>query len=187
MRPLKQSDPRAAFRRVYFTAVDTNALQTRLQASDMSTFTVFISKNGGTPATPSAGAPTEVGATNMKGVFYVELAQADIDTAGILTLKITNTGGTKTMEPREISVPIDQAFFAVAATGTLSTTQFSSNRTEGTDFWKDAWAEVLTGSLAGQIKRIGNFTTTGGIFTLATGFAFTGALANGDVVELINR
>lgn len=187
MHPIKQSDPRAAFRRVYFTCVDTLALQTRLQASDMSTFTVYLSKNGGSTALITGAAPVEVNATNKKGEFYVELAQADIDTAGYLTLKITNTGGTKTMEPREIAIPISQAYFAVAATGTLTNAAFSSNRTEATDFWKDSLALVLTGANAGQQKKIGAFTTAGGIFSLASGFTFTGPLANGDVVEIINR
>lgn len=187
MDTIKQSDPRAAERRVYFTCVDATNVQSRLQASDMSTFTVKISKNGALAGSAAAAAPVEVDATNKKGEFYVELALADIDTSGKATLKITNASGTKAMEPREIVIKIAQSFFATAQTGTLTTTAFSSNRGEATDFWKDAYVHVLTGSLAGQVKKIGGFTTSGGIFALASGFTFAGTPANGDVVELINQ
>jgi len=50
---LLQNDPRANMRRVYFTCVNTNALQTYLQSSDMGSFTVKISKNGTGPAAAS--------------------------------------------------------------------------------------------------------------------------------------
>lgn len=187
MQAIKQSDPRAAFRRVYFTCVDTAALQTRLAASDMSTFTVKISKNGGTPASPAASAPVEVGATDQKGIFYVPLAAADVDTAGSLTIKITNTGGTKTMEPREIVVQIEQAFMASVVSG-LSVTSFTVDRTETVDnHFKNAYVEVLSGACAGQVAKIGGYVGSSKLCLLAGGFQFTSALATGDVVEFINR
>ena len=104
-----QSDPRAAYRRVYFTAVSAAALQTRLAAASLSTWTVYLSKNGATPAVPSGGASVvEVDATNQPGVWYVQLAAADVDQIGTLTVTIRNTGGT-TMEPRELAVTIGTA------------------------------------------------------------------------------
>lgn len=185
MQTIKQSDPRATERRVYFLCVDTAALQTRIQASDMSTFTVKISKNGGTPASPAASAPVEVGATDQKGVFYLELAVADVSTAGELVIKITNTGGTKTMEPREIVVKIAQAYFATVVVGT-STTSFTTDRTEtANDYWRDAYITVLTGALAGQDKKIGGYTGSSKLVSLVS--PLTDVLATGDIVELINR
>lgn len=184
---LSQSDPRATYRRVYFTCVDTAALQTYLQSSDMSTFTVKISKNGGSAAAVAAAAPTQVDATNAKGLFYVELAIADISTAGKAVLLITNTGGTKTMEPRFIELTIQQAFFATATTGTLTATSFLTDRAETTvDFWKDALALFLTGALTGQVKKIGGYSGSK-VITLATGLTYTSAPANGDVCQIINR
>jgi len=183
---MKLSDPRNTKRRVYFTCVDTAALTTRLQSSDMSTFVVKISKNGAAPAS-STNSPTQIDSTDQKGLFYLELTAAEINTIGSVSIKITNTGGTKTMEPREMEVEVVQAYFATAQTGTLTTGSFTSDRTEASDFWKDCLVIALTGSLAGQVKKVGAFANTGGLFTLATGFVFTAAPANGDIFEILDR
>lgn len=184
MQTLKQSDPRAAHRRIYFTCVDTAALQTRLQASDMSTFVVYLGKNGAA-AVLNAAVPVEEDATHEKGQFYVELAVADIATDGMATLTVTNTGGTKTMEKREILFEVEQAFFATVVSG-LSTTSFTTNRAEATnDYWKNAYASVLTGALAGQVAKIASYTGSSKLVTLAS--PFTDVLGTGDFVELINR
>lgn len=184
---IKQSDPRATHRRIFFTCVDAAALQTRLQSSDMSTFVVRLSKNGGTANAATAAAPVQVDATNAKGLFYVELALADVDTIGPCSLVITNTGGTKTMEKREIAFAVEQAFLVTVVTG-LTTTTFTTNRTETTDnYWRDVYANVLTGACAGQAKKIGGYTGSSKMFTLASGFAFTSVLGVGDVVEIVNR
>lgn len=192
MQRLKQSDPRAAFRRIYFTCVNVLNLQTRLQSSDMSgTFVVDIAKNGvrSSIAGPSV---TQVDATNMKGLFYIELSAANLDTAGHAVLRIANSGGGSTMEVREIVFEVATAFFASAITGTLTTSTFTSDRTEATtDFWKDALVLALTGTLAGQVKKVGAYNGTTKLFTLATVNSvqqvFTAAPANGDVFEIIDR
>jgi hypothetical protein len=54
------SESTAARRRVFFTAVKTDDVNDRLTAAEMSTFTLKLSKNGGTPATPSGTTVTEV-------------------------------------------------------------------------------------------------------------------------------
>lgn len=191
MQRLKLSDPRATFRYLYFTCVDATALQTRLQASDMSTFTVRLSKNGGTANAAAASAPVEVDATNAKGLFRVPFALSDLDTAGHGQAIITNAGGTKTMEKREIVFAVDPAFFFTATTGTLTTTAVLTDRSETTvDFWKDALVLALTGALTGQIKKVGAYSA-GKVLTLATintvQQTWTAAPANGDFFELINR
>ena len=184
---LKQSDPRAAFRRVFFTAVDAAALQTRLQASDMSTFTVYLTKAGATPALIAGTAPVEVGVTNAKGLFYVPLAVADLDTPGPAALVIKNTGGTKTMEPREIPLDIEQAYFATVVSG-LNLTSFTTDRTEtGDNYWRNAYVTVLDGACAGQNGKVAGYTGSSKLFVLAGGYQFTAALATGDHVEIIDR
>lgn len=188
MERLKQNEPRAAFRRVYFTCVDVNNLQTRLQSSDMSgTFVVDIAKNG-TRSSIASPSITQVDATNMKGLFYIELSAANLDTAGHAVLRIANSGGTKTMEVREIVLAVDQAIIASAITGTLTTSTFTSDRTEATnDYFKDCLVLFLTGNLAGQVKKVGGYTGSSKLFTLASGLVFTAAPANGDFFEIINR
>jgi hypothetical protein len=184
---MKLQDPRNTKRRVYFTCVDAAALTTRLQSSDMSgTFTCYLSKNGGTPAT-STNQPVQIDATNQKGLFYLELTAAEINTIGSVAIKISNTGGTKTMEPREMEVEVVQAYFATAATGTLTTSSFTSDRAEANNFWKDCLVIALTGALSGQVKKVGAFTNSGGLFTLTSGFVFTAAPANGDIFEILDR
>lgn len=188
MQAIKKSDPRAAERRLYFLCVDTTALQTRLQSSDMSTFTLKLSKNGATPASAVATTPVQVGATDAKGVFYIELALADIDTVGTHTLVITNTAGTKVMEKREIDFRVEEAFFATAVTGTLTTSSFTSDRTETADgYWIGALAHALTGANVGQVKKIGGYTGSSKLFSLASGLTFTSAPANGDLYEILTR
>jgi len=186
-RPFKQSDPRATFREVFFTCVDAAAVTTPLQSSDMSSFVVYLIKNAVAPAviTPTI---TQLDATNAKGWFRMDLAAANIDTPGNIGLSITNTGGTKTMLRRELWFAVDPAFMGTAITGTLSTSTFTTDRTEATDnYWKDTFVEFLTGSLAGQVKKVGGYTGSTKLFTLATGLLYTAAPANGDVFEIINR
>ncbi len=188
MQKIKQSDPRAAFRIYQFLCVDTTNLQVRLQASDMGSFVVYLSKNGSTPALATASAPVENGATNMKGVFALTLSVADCDSPGVLAGKITNTGGTKTMEPREFKLAIDQAYMLTAVTGVLGLTSFTTSRPETTDgFWNNCLVTALSGSLVGQMNRVGGYVGSTKLITLSSGYTFTGAPVNGDVFELINR
>jgi hypothetical protein len=187
MQRLKQSDPRPTHRRLFFICVDTTALQTRLQASEMGAFAVRLSKSGGTAGAAAAAAPVQVDATNARGLFYVEFALADLDTSGPSALVISNTGGTKTMEKREIPFFVEPAFFATVVSG-LTATSFTANRTETADhYWRDAYASVLTGTCAGQVKKIGGYTGSSKMFSLASGVQFTGLLGAGDFIELINR
>jgi len=187
-RPLKQSDPRATFRRVYFTCVDTAALQTRLQSSDMSTFVAYLTKNGASPALLSSPTITQVDATNAKGLFYIELTAGNCDTIGTLVLVITNTGGTKTMEKREISMSVDQAYFATVQAGTLTAGAFTTDRTEATNYWKNCMLIGVTGANSGAGgKKVDAFATAGGLFTLATGVTLPATPVAGDIFELVNR
>jgi hypothetical protein len=187
---IKQSDPRTIKRRVYFTAVNINNMQTRLQASDMfATFTVRIAKNGVGPAgAVAASAPVEIDSTNEKGCFYVELAVADLSTAGYAVLKISNSGGTFTMEPREYTIEIPEASFVTVQAGTLTTSAFTSDRTDATDYWKHSMLIGLTGANAGVGgKKVDAFATTGGLFTLASGIVLPVTPVAGDIFEIVNR
>jgi hypothetical protein len=129
MQFLKLNEGTANRRRIPFIAVDSTALQTRLSATDLGiggagAFTVWIHKTGGATGAsaggvaPSVGTITEVDSARKKGEFYLELAAADLDTAGPLTVTITCTGGAKTMEPREIVVMVTPLnLFDAAALG----------------------------------------------------------------------
>lgn len=184
-REIKLKDPRNVKRRLYFTCVDATALQTRLQASDMSTFTCKLSKNGGSGAS-STNSPVEVDSTNKKGEFYLELTAAECDTAGVVTIKISNAGGTKAMEPRELDAEILTAYLFTAQSGSTGTS-IITDRTEATTGHfasgnRVCLVEMLTGSLAGQVDKATGYNGTSKTLALNTGF--TGAPANGDIGEI---
>ena len=68
-------------------------------------------------------------------------------------------------------------------TGTLSTTQCSTNLAEGTDeHYTNSSVIFLTGALAGQRRKITAYTGTGGILTYA---AMTEAPSNGDTGVIV--
>ena len=183
MKTIKQSDPRAALRRVYFECVDATSVLTPLQASDMNaTWTIYLSKNGGTPVA-SAIVPSQIDATNQKGDFYLELAKADCDTVGSLLLTIANTGGSKSMVRRSIEVKIEQAFLATVVSAT--STSITCDRAESASgFWK-SYVSVLTGAGAGQVRKLGGSST--GALNLDAGVTFAVVPAASDVVEILAR
>lgn len=190
-RPFKQSDPRPEFREVFFTCFDQNDVKVPLQSSDMSSFVVYLTKNTAAAGliTPTI---TQVDPTNNKGLFRLDMTAAHIDTAGSAALVISNTGGTKTMLRRELWFNVDQAFFITVTTTVAPTVSaFSSNRTEANSFWKDGVIIGRTGANAGQVKKVGAYANTNGLFTLATinavQLAFSSAPANGDVFEVLTQ
>lgn len=106
MQRIALSESTAARRYVWFTCVKSDDVNDFLQASDMSTFTVKISKNGAAAATPSGATCTELDATNAKGLFRLGLDAADVDTLGPLLIVISNSGGSKAMRKRVILVHV---------------------------------------------------------------------------------
>lgn len=184
-----QSDPRAAERILYFTAVDNADGKTPIQASDMSggTWLIYLSKAGAAPAPVAASTPTELDATNQKGVFKLALAIADLDTRGNHVITITNTGGTKTMFRREYQLRVRDAYFFTVVAG-LDATQFTCDRAETVnDYWRDVYLEMLTGVCSGQSKKVGGYTGASRLMKLVSGVQFTTQLGTGDIGIIVNR
>lgn len=86
-------------------------------------------------------------------------------------------------------IDIARAYIGVIVAGTLGASAFTTDRAEATaNYWKDCLITFVTGNLAGQTKKIG--ASAGGanqLITLATGLAFTGAPAAGDIYEILTR
>lgn len=101
MRQIQQSSGTAAYRRLYFITVDKTALQTRLTDAGISTFTVRVSKNGAASAA-ATNAPVEVDATNMPGLWYIELTATEVNTLGHVAVRVSATE----IEPREMEAEI---------------------------------------------------------------------------------
>ena len=73
---------------------------------------------------------------------------------------------------------------SVVADGGNTSTTFKTDLTEvSTDHWKDALLVFVTGSLAGQVKKIGAFNPTTDFVTTAT--AYTAAPAASDRFMLV--
>lgn len=124
MQSILKDQATAALRRVYFDAVSPTNTTVPLSATEMDiggagAFTVKLSKNGAAAATPTGSTITEVDAGDIKGLFYVELDAADVDTGGIVALNFSSAGGPSTMVPRRVVVRIplinDQVAHATAA------------------------------------------------------------------------
>ncbi len=148
---LSQSDSK--YRRIFFTTVDKTALQTRVtQAEILGTFTIKIVKGGATSpaaATPSGTTITEVSTTNAKGLQYLTLNAADLDTLGEGIVIISSSGGSKIMETREIPFTVVAYEELNAVRGTTGTA-LPNVAAEG------AGGLYTRGSGAGQINQAAN-------------------------------
>lgn len=75
---------------------------------------------------------------------------------------------------------------AVQASGSNTATTFLTDRTESTtDHFKDCLVCFLSGSLAGQVKKVTSYNGTTKFLSFTSGF--TGAPATGDLFVLINQ
>lgn len=175
----KKSIPIQAQRVLFFTAVDEADLTARL--TGLAAFTVRVKKPGAGAEGPGANAPVQVDAGDMQGVYSLELSTAELDTVGYGAIVIKHSG----METRELPFCVEDATFGAVAAGTLGQSVFTTNLTQGNEYWKDALIRFLTGNLAGQVKKVGAFANTGGLITLATGLTFTQAPAASDVFEIL--
>lgn len=61
----------------------------------ITTPTIYITKNAGTPAAPADGAWAELSAANMPGWYTVQLGAADTDTLGFLGMDVIKTGTSR--------------------------------------------------------------------------------------------
>ncbi len=188
MLAIKTSHPCAEERRVYFTAVSSSNLQTRLTGLAPSAFTCKLHKPGQTGASTTANLPAEVDSTNQPGVYSLLHTTTESDTAGFGTLRISASG----MEPREIPIYFEQATFGAVASGTLTATSFTTTLSDTTtNQHKDALIRMLDGACAGQIKKVGAYDGVSKTITLATiaGIpqSLTSAPSPGDNFEILTR
>lgn len=61
----------------------------------VATPTIYLSKNGGTPAVPSLGTWAELSASNMPGWYTVELNGTDTNTLGFLGMDVFKSGTSR--------------------------------------------------------------------------------------------
>lgn len=95
-------------RRIRFTAVKIDDVTDYLTSTEMTggTWTLKITKADGTTSTPSGTTMIEVDSTSKIGEWIWEGNAADFDQPGPLTLKVQNTGGTKTSRERNVFIMV---------------------------------------------------------------------------------
>lgn len=144
-----------------------------------------------------------------KGLYYVQLSQAETNFGGFLIIKLSKA----TYADRYFKVPLDTSMVAKAVwdalpashtvagsfgelvanpTGAVVTdagntaSTFKTNlASTDNDAFKDAWCCFLSGALVGQVHKVTGYNGTTKFLTFNT--AFTGAPANTDRFVLINK
>lgn len=173
----RQSIPIAARREILFRL--TNAGGGIVTGQTFSGSEIQVRKAGGSLANAANSVSvTEIGAT---GLYVYPASVGELDTPGSLLLRVNKTGAILFYEEHLVT----PGFFGSVIAGTLTATAFSTDRTDATSHWKDALVTMLTGALAGQVKKIGAFANAAGLITLGTGLTFTTAPAATDVFELV--
>lgn len=185
---MKQNHPIAAFREVVFHLEDSTGAP--ITGKTFSGTDIQIRKPGAA-AYVNADATQQAAVVEIGGGDYVYTCTvAELDTVGIgWAFKVNKAGAVQWAMVDEVQ----PAAFVTAAAGTLSTSQMTSDRTEGDTYWNDVFLVALTGALAGQVKRVGSalfgggYISAGGKFTLANGQSWTAAPVAGDIFEVVDR
>jgi hypothetical protein len=165
----------------------------------LSSFTVYRSRNGGTPAAMTSPTIDELDDTNMPGEYAVTFDEDTTMDAGSITepmvLMVSHAG----VAPVRIEVtlfnnlPSDIVLVNGAATGvilgeaetgTLSTTQITSDLTGFTaDQLEGRRLVVIGGPAEGESRAIDAYVESGGLITFAE--AMTVAMEDGDPFKIV--
>lgn len=177
MQLVLKSEPTAARRRFYFTAVDATNLQSRL--TGVTSWTVYVSLNGATAVAASGSSPTEVDSTNFPGLYYYEATSGELATLGPFLIDIIGRNMSAAMEPRELAGqvvafdPYDALALGIGALPAVVASASGGLPTLGTG----------TGQIhvdgSGRVYSLVNAVTTGAL--AAAAFAsdyFTSLIAN---------
>lgn len=174
-----------------------------VSASDGSAFTgavtVYVTGDAGTQAVGSVGS----GACTHEGEGYHTYAPAQGETnydliaftfkgtgAIPVTVQVFTVAGAIALEASVQSVagklsPIATKTGAVVSDGGNSATSFVTDLTEtATDYWKDAFIRLTSGTLINQVKRITGYNGSTKAITVQDGF--TGTPAAGVTFEIVN-
>ena len=120
---------------------------------------------------------TSIAVTTANG-FEVGKSYNVVVTATVSGVSSKAVIGTFTVGP-----PVYLGTVITDAGNTAST--FKADRTEASnDYWKDCLLVFLTGSLAGQVKKVSAFNATTDFITLSS--AFTAAPTAGDIFILVD-
>ena len=142
MLEFKQSESTAVRRRWIMTLVSSTDGVTGLTAQ---TGQVYVSKNGGTPAL-STNSIVEVDATNMPGLYYIELTAAELNTLGHIAITKKNAASLAFQDRALVSY--NDPFTSVGgfSGGTTDTFKLTKKHIEAIaeEVWKYKMTEDIT-------------------------------------------
>lgn len=128
---------------------------------------------------------------SLTGQYYVQIActtangfEEGNSYNAVLSATVEGVAAKHVLATFRITPPIPRG--AVVADGSNTASTFKTDRTEATsDFWKDSLLLFITGSLAGQLRRITSYDGSTKFVTLAS--AVTAAPSASDKFLFINR
>lgn len=156
------------------------------KTGDAANITAQISKDGGACAATNDVNPTELDATDAKGVYLFDLTQAETNADLIVISAVSSTANIK-LDPIFLYPHVDvPATYGEVSDVAASTTIFDTDLSEATnDHYNNMFVCFLSGVLAGQSRKISDYDGTGKTITVAT--AFTDTPGNGDEFVILGR
>lgn len=190
IKELVQNESITARRRIPVFMVDTTDGQTG--KTGISGPTVRFSKSGAA-SVAGAGTWTEIDSTDMKGHYYYEATQGELDTIGFLSGDIQAVGAlpfpfTVSVVAEVIEHLVTLVKGLVVADGSNSATSFKTDLTEPqNDAYNDAFLLFIASAtlVPQQVRRIMNYNGTTKVITVDPGFTVTPA--DDDAFVIVNR
>jgi hypothetical protein len=163
---------------VSFPLIDSTNRPARLSGLTLIAGDCKISKDGGSFSN-TTNLPAEIGST---GRYSLALTSAEMD-ADWVHVYVSKTGTVDDWD--QLIGTSGNPSGTVQTNGGNTSSTFLTDLTSSTnDFWKDCLLLFMTGSLAGQVKKISAYNGSTKFVTLAS--AYTGTPSNGDRFILVN-
>lgn len=140
------------------------------------------SKNGGAEAnTANHGSVVEL----TDGMYYYPASQGELDTIGPVYLRVAKAACRTVVIVARVD-PRPPYIAAAVSDASPAAGDFDTDLASATNsFYNDAFCLFITGSLAGQVRKVTGYT--GSTKNLQFSGAFTAAPANGDKFVLVNN
>lgn len=161
-----------------FIAIDSSNRPARKSALSIAATDIQISKDGGSFSN-ATNAASEIGST---GRYKVDLTAAEMDAVSV-HVKIVKSG----MDDVDVILNTEQySSGSVVADGSNAAGMFKTDlASAASDHWKDSLLLFSSGTLSGQVKKIGSYNGSTKFVTLSS--PFTATPSAGDRFLLINR
>lgn len=166
------------------------------KTGDAANITARISKDGGASAATNDANPTELDATNMKGIYLFDITETESNADMIALVAVSATAGVRIEPVIFLTLPSQFKYSGeVMHVGVVNTANFTPTTTEceadGADFPNDpdrynhrALLAIHTATLRGEAARITDYSFTNGrghfFFE-----AMSDVLANGDLIMVV--